>query len=418
MARQMNRWSGIPFVALRFSNIMEPHDYERFPSFRNDPMLRKWNLWGYVDARDVAQSCRLGLEADIKGAESFIIAAGDTCMNRTNRELMAEVFPGVPLRDGIGDHDTLLSVDKAHQAARLHTGILVAQIDGLGVRLTRRDLLLLILAFLITRAAITAAGVLALKVLPSNEGSEFTHLLDGGRGAGYVVSLGCGLLHVDCHLRLRLAQRAQPADDMAFLPLYPLAIHLVSGMTPTGCLASPYLSTCATVGGLVVSNAALLTRDASAVRSGAGGISAKRAAWRAALLLLVSPISIFLSGAYTEALFLLLSLLTFWLLERDRFGLAVLAAALACLTRSVGVALFLPLLWVAWNGGRLPLTPSPLPHKRRERRRTKAKGAQPCAPTTPRNMVRRRRARHASPLQRFWRLCRRCCSPAISCWRG
>ena len=56
MARQFNRWSGIPFVGLRFSNIMEPQDYERFPSFSADPHLRKWNLWGYVDARDVAQS--------------------------------------------------------------------------------------------------------------------------------------------------------------------------------------------------------------------------------------------------------------------------------------------------------------------------------------------------------------------------
>jgi nucleoside-diphosphate-sugar epimerase len=115
MARQMNRWSGIPFVSLRFSNIMEPQDYAGFASYQNDPMIRKWNLWGYVDARDVAQSCRLGLEADIKGAESFIIAAGDTCMNRTNADLMAEVFPGVPLRDGVGDHQTLLSVDKAHK---------------------------------------------------------------------------------------------------------------------------------------------------------------------------------------------------------------------------------------------------------------------------------------------------------------
>lgn len=115
MARQMNRWSGIPFVNLRFSNIMEPHDYQRFPSFSADPYLRKWNLWGYVDARDVAQSCRLGLEADIQGAESFIIAAGDTCMTQTNRELMMEVFPGVSLSPDIGDHDTLLSVDKARE---------------------------------------------------------------------------------------------------------------------------------------------------------------------------------------------------------------------------------------------------------------------------------------------------------------
>jgi len=115
MARQMNRWSGIPFVGLRFSNIMEPHDYQRFPSFQNDARLRKWNLWGYVDARDVAQSCRLGLEANIQGAEHFIIAAGDTVMERPNRDLMAEVFPSVPLRENVGEFETLLSVDKARQ---------------------------------------------------------------------------------------------------------------------------------------------------------------------------------------------------------------------------------------------------------------------------------------------------------------
>ncbi|HTI15821.1 MAG TPA: NAD(P)-dependent oxidoreductase [Dictyobacter sp.] len=115
MARQFNRWSGIPFVGLRFSNIIEPHDYGRFVAFSDDPYARKWNLWGYVDARDVALSCRLGLEADITGAESFIIAAADTVMKRPNRELMAEVFPGVPLREGVGDFDTLLSIEKARR---------------------------------------------------------------------------------------------------------------------------------------------------------------------------------------------------------------------------------------------------------------------------------------------------------------
>jgi nucleoside-diphosphate-sugar epimerase len=115
MARHFNRWSGIPFIGLRFSNIMEPHDYQRFAGFQDDARLRKWNLWAYVDARDVAQSCRLGLEADIQGAEAFIIASADSVMERTNRDLMTEVFPGVPLRDGTGDHDTLLSVDKARR---------------------------------------------------------------------------------------------------------------------------------------------------------------------------------------------------------------------------------------------------------------------------------------------------------------
>jgi len=92
---------------------MERHDYQRFPSFWEDPQLRKWNLWGYVDESHVAQSVRCALEADVAGADSFIIAAGDTVMKRPSRELMAEVFPGVPVRDGVEGTETLLSIDKA-----------------------------------------------------------------------------------------------------------------------------------------------------------------------------------------------------------------------------------------------------------------------------------------------------------------
>ena len=120
MARQLNRWSGIPFIGLRFSNIMEIERYRQFPTFWGDARLRKWNLWSYVDVRDVAQSCRLGLEADITGAEVFIIAAADTVMTRTNGQLMAEIFPNVPLRPGTGDFETLESIAKARRLLGYH----------------------------------------------------------------------------------------------------------------------------------------------------------------------------------------------------------------------------------------------------------------------------------------------------------
>ena len=61
MAEQLHRQSGIPFVGFRISNIMEPPDYDRFPTWQDDAPVRKWNLWGYVDARDVATACRLAL---------------------------------------------------------------------------------------------------------------------------------------------------------------------------------------------------------------------------------------------------------------------------------------------------------------------------------------------------------------------
>lgn len=112
-ARQFSRRFGTTIVGLRFSNVMVRDDYERFPGFWEDPSLRRWNLWGYVDESHVNESVRLGLECELSGADSFIIAAADTVMKRPSRELMAEVFPGVPVAASVSGYDTLLSIDKA-----------------------------------------------------------------------------------------------------------------------------------------------------------------------------------------------------------------------------------------------------------------------------------------------------------------
>ncbi|MGD0713440.1 MAG: NAD(P)-dependent oxidoreductase [Gaiellaceae bacterium] len=115
MARQFHRRTGIPYVGLRFSNVMEPHDYAHFPGFWDNPELRRWNLWGYVDARDVAQACRLALRSDVGGAEVFIVAAADTVMNRPSAELMADVYPDVEIRGELGEFETLLAIGKARR---------------------------------------------------------------------------------------------------------------------------------------------------------------------------------------------------------------------------------------------------------------------------------------------------------------
>ena len=115
VATHISDWSGVPFVALRFSNILGPADYERFPSYWPDPSLRKWNLWGYIDERDAAAATRLALEADTEGSTSYIIAAADTVMNRPSADLLKEVFPGVPLRHDVGEFGSLLAADRARE---------------------------------------------------------------------------------------------------------------------------------------------------------------------------------------------------------------------------------------------------------------------------------------------------------------
>jgi len=123
VAGHIAQWSGLPFIALRFSNIMAPEDYQRFAEFQDDPHARKWNLWGYIDQRDVALSCRLALEADagtVQGNPAFIIAAADTVMNRPSAELLAEVFPGVRLTRDVGESGTLLAIDRAREVLGFH----------------------------------------------------------------------------------------------------------------------------------------------------------------------------------------------------------------------------------------------------------------------------------------------------------
>jgi len=118
IAGHIAEWSDIPFVALRFSNIMAPEDYEKYPGHQDDATTRKWNLWGYIDQRDAAQACRKALEVDaasIKGSPAFIIAAADTVMNRPSADLLAEVYPGVKLTRDVGEHGTLLAIDRARE---------------------------------------------------------------------------------------------------------------------------------------------------------------------------------------------------------------------------------------------------------------------------------------------------------------
>jgi nucleoside-diphosphate-sugar epimerase len=116
MAAQFCRWDpALKVIGLRFSNVMEPADYAAFPSFDADPSLRDWNLWSYIDARDGAQAVRKALAHNGTGFDVFIIANADTVMSRPTAELAAERFADVEVRRVLGQHETLLCIDKARR---------------------------------------------------------------------------------------------------------------------------------------------------------------------------------------------------------------------------------------------------------------------------------------------------------------
>ncbi|MFN0281183.1 MAG: NAD-dependent epimerase/dehydratase family protein [Kineosporiaceae bacterium] len=115
MAGHISGWSGIPFLALRFSNVILPGAYVEFPSYWDDLAVRRFNLWSYIDVRDAALACRLALESDVTGARSYIIANADSVMPVPSGDLMDRVFPGVPRTRPIEGFETLMTIDRARR---------------------------------------------------------------------------------------------------------------------------------------------------------------------------------------------------------------------------------------------------------------------------------------------------------------
>jgi nucleoside-diphosphate-sugar epimerase len=117
MAEQFCRWDPkMKIVGLRFSNVMEPHEYERFDAFDKDTRSRHWNLWTYIDARDGAEAVRLALEAKLTGAHVFGIANADSVMKtRANEKMLDEVYPGTKRKRPVTASESLISIEKAQK---------------------------------------------------------------------------------------------------------------------------------------------------------------------------------------------------------------------------------------------------------------------------------------------------------------
>jgi UDP-glucose 4-epimerase len=116
MAITFCRWDPeLSITAMRFSNVMVPADYAGFEAWQDDPALRRWNAWGYIDARDASAAIAKALEVRGPGFERYIIANADTVMRTPSAELAAAEFPDVPFRRPVEGRDTLLSIDKARR---------------------------------------------------------------------------------------------------------------------------------------------------------------------------------------------------------------------------------------------------------------------------------------------------------------
>jgi UDP-glucose 4-epimerase len=104
---------GADIYALRIGNVIEPHEYDRFPAFMADPPSRKRNAWSYIDARDLGQIVHLCIEKDGLGFEVFN-AVNDTITARgPTADFLARWCPGTPVRRPLKGDEAPLSNRKA-----------------------------------------------------------------------------------------------------------------------------------------------------------------------------------------------------------------------------------------------------------------------------------------------------------------
>jgi len=136
-------------------------------------------------------------------------------------------------------------------------------------------------------------------------------------------------------------------QNVVFFPLYPML------MRGAGALIGghPLLA------GLFVSLAAFTVAIALVYQLALIEIGSDYA-WRAVLLLTAFPYALFFSAAYTESLFLLLSVAAFYAMRRGRFATVALVGVAIGLTRPNGSWIALPLAALAVGKGASGMQPS------------------------------------------------------------
>lgn len=114
-ARAFQRRSGFDIYALRIGNVIEPHEYDRFPDFFAHPEQRRRNTFSYIDARDLGQIVDLCLTHDGLGFQVFNAGNDGNSSNLPTAELLARFFPDVPLSRPLGPHEALFSNRKIRE---------------------------------------------------------------------------------------------------------------------------------------------------------------------------------------------------------------------------------------------------------------------------------------------------------------
>lgn len=114
-AQMFYRRDGTQILSLRLAHVFGPEDYAMVEAGLDRIDERRKVLWSWIDARDAATVCRLGIEKDGLGCEAIHVCANQTTQRVPSAELVRRFLPTVPLRRPLVGHEGLITNARAKQ---------------------------------------------------------------------------------------------------------------------------------------------------------------------------------------------------------------------------------------------------------------------------------------------------------------
>jgi hypothetical protein len=207
----------------------------------------------------------------------------------------------------------------------------------------RADLAAALRAFALSRAVVWAAGLAAIAVWGVHKAHEAAFDPAGltrpyGALLDALVAPGA---RWDSVWLVTIAEHGYAGQDRAaFFPLYPLLVGLGGVLTTAPLLWA-----------IALSCAAFVVALAALHRLAVIEVGAEAARWTV-LALALWPGALWFSAAYSESLFLMVSIGAVLAARTGRWGVAGALGALAAATRSAGLLLLVPLFLLWWDARR------------------------------------------------------------------
>jgi len=115
-ARMFHGRDGTQILSYRISHVLTPDEHAEAVAQDARPELRERTLWAYIDVRDLASACRLGLEKEGLGCEEIMISSEVTASRIPSPELQQRFLAGVKdIRAPITGHQAFYSTEKARR---------------------------------------------------------------------------------------------------------------------------------------------------------------------------------------------------------------------------------------------------------------------------------------------------------------